>query len=59
LSWATQLTAILEQAQRGEHAAAEELLPLVYQELRRVAAAMMARRAPGQTLPPAALVHEA
>ena len=38
---------------------AEELLPLVYEELRRVAARKMAREAPGQTLQPTALVHEA
>ena len=39
--------------------AAEELLPLVYEELRRLAAAKMAQEAPGQTLQPTALVHEA
>jgi RNA polymerase sigma factor (TIGR02999 family) len=44
---------------RGEPKAAEELLPLVYEELRRVAAARMAAEAPGQTLQPTALVHEA
>ena len=39
--------------------AADELLPLVYEELRRLAAAKLAREAPGQTLQPTALVHEA
>lgn len=53
------VTRILEAAQRGDSAAAEQLLPLVYQELRKLAAAKMAREAPGQTLQPTALVHEA
>jgi len=44
---------------RGEPQAAEELLPLVYEELRRLAAQKMANEAPGQTLQPTALVHEA
>ncbi|MEX2382900.1 MAG: ECF-type sigma factor [Opitutales bacterium] len=45
---------------RGDNPkAADELLPLVYHELRRVAASKMAREAPGQTLQPTALVHEA
>jgi RNA polymerase sigma factor (TIGR02999 family) len=44
---------------RGEPRAAEELLPLVYDELRRLAAAHLAREAPGQTLSATALVHEA
>jgi RNA polymerase sigma factor (TIGR02999 family) len=43
----------------GDPRAAEELLPLVYDELRRLAAAKMANEAPGQTLQPTALVHEA
>lgn len=50
---------ILQQIERGEEAAAERLLPLVYQELRQLAAARMAREAPGHTLQPTALVHEA
>ncbi len=53
------VTRILDRAQSGDPTAAEELLPLVYDELRRVAAARMAREAPGQTLQPTALVHEA
>lgn len=53
------LTRILERAQDGDAKAAEELLPLVYEELRKLAAARMARESPGQTLQPTALVHEA
>jgi RNA polymerase sigma factor (TIGR02999 family) len=45
--------------ERGELPPAEELLPLVYEELRRLAAHKMAQEAPGQTLQPTALVHEA
>jgi RNA polymerase sigma factor (TIGR02999 family) len=55
----SELTRILEAAQRGEPSAASELLPLVYDELRRMAAQKMAREAPGHTLQPTALVHEA
>jgi RNA polymerase sigma factor (TIGR02999 family) len=53
------ITRILEAAQRGDSSAANELLPLVYDELRRLAAHKMAQEAPGQTLQPTALVHEA
>ncbi len=53
------LTRILDRVQQGEAKAAEELLPLVYEELRKLAAARMAREAPGQTLQATALVHEA
>jgi len=53
------LTLILDAACRSESAASEDLLPLVYDELRRLAAAQMAREAAGQTLQPTALVHEA
>jgi len=52
-------TQVLERAQGGDPQAAAELLPLVYGELRRLAAAKMAREAPGHTLQPTALVHEA
>ena len=52
-------TVILNRAQQGDPKAAGELLPLVYDELRRVAAARMADSAPGHTLQPTALVHEA
>jgi RNA polymerase sigma factor (TIGR02999 family) len=53
------VTRILEAAQQGDPRAAGELLPLVYDELRRMAAYKMAQEAPGQTLQPTALVHEA
>jgi RNA polymerase sigma factor (TIGR02999 family) len=53
------VTLILKAIERGEKQASEELLPLVYDELRRLAAARMAREAAGQTLQPTALVHEA
>ena len=53
------VTRILDRVQQGDPTAAEELLPLVYEELRRLAAAKMAHQAPGQTLQATALVHEA
>jgi RNA polymerase sigma factor (TIGR02999 family) len=53
------VTRILEAVAHGNPTAADELLPLVYEELRRLAAAKMASEAPGQTLQPTALVHEA
>lgn len=53
------VTQILNRLERGDAAAAEQLLPLVYDELRRLAAARMAKEKPGQTLQPTALVHEA
>jgi RNA polymerase sigma factor (TIGR02999 family) len=53
------VTQILGAIERGEPHAAEELVPLVYDELRRLAAARMACEAPGQTLQATALVHEA
>jgi WD40 repeat protein len=52
-------TQILNRVERGDPKAAEELLPLVYDELRKLAAHRMASEAPGQTLQPTALVHEA
>ena len=55
----TDVTQILGAIERGEPQAAARLLPLVYDELRRLAAAKLAREAPGQTLQPTALVHEA
>ena len=55
----SEVTRILDAAQRGGPSAADELLPLVYQELRRLAAHKMAHEAPGHTLQPTALVHEA
>jgi RNA polymerase sigma factor (TIGR02999 family) len=54
-----EVTRILDAIEQGEPGAAEELLPLVYQELRRLAAWRMANEPPGQTLQPTALVHEA
>jgi len=53
------VTEMLSQIQRGEKLAGEELLPLLYDELRRLARAKMAREKAGQTLQPTALVHEA
>ena len=53
------ITPLLQRIGQGDPCAAEELLPLVYDELRRLAAARMAREAPGQTLQATALVHEA
>src|SRR5262245_44328575 len=53
------VTQILAAAQAGDREAAEELLPLVYDELRKLAAAHLADEKPGQTLQPTALVHEA
>jgi len=53
------VTLMFQAVARGETHASEELLPLVYNELRRLAAARMAREAAGQTLQPTALVHEA
>jgi RNA polymerase sigma factor (TIGR02999 family) len=53
------VTHILEEAQQGNAAAAEQLLPLVYSELRKLAAHKMAQESPGHTLQPTALVHEA
>jgi RNA polymerase sigma factor (TIGR02999 family) len=54
-----QVTRILWEIERGESGAAEALLPLVYHQLRRLAARRLAREKPGQTLQPTALVHEA
>jgi len=53
------VTVILNRIEQGDPRAAEELLPLVYEELRKLAAAKMANEVPGQTLQPTALVHEA
>lgn len=55
----SEVTRILDRVQQGDPKAAEELLPLIYGELRRLAAHKMANEAPGQTLQPTALVHEA
>ena len=53
------VTRFLDAADRGDPEAARQLLPLVYDELRRLAAAQMAGGQPGQTLDATALVHEA
>lgn len=53
------VTHMLDRAQAGDPKAAEELLPLVYEELRKLAANKMATEAAGHTLQPTALVHEA
>ncbi len=55
----TQVTQILSQIESGDPSAAEQLLPLVYEELRKLAAAKLAHEKPGQTLQSTALVHEA
>ena len=55
----SEVTQILNSIERGDHQAASELLPLVYDELRKLAASKMARERAGQTLQPTALVHEA
>jgi RNA polymerase sigma factor (TIGR02999 family) len=55
----TEVTRILSEIERGDPKAAEQLLPLVYDELRALAAQKLAREKPGQTLQPTALVHEA
>lgn len=53
------ITLMMQAVRRGEKHASEDLLPLVYEELRRVALARMAHERPGQTLQATALVHEA
>src|SRR5213082_3601563 len=54
-----EITRILSAIEQGDPHAAEQLLPLVYNELRRLAAQKLAQETPGQTLQPTALVHEA
>ena len=53
------VTQILSAIERGDQQASEQLLPLVYDELRRLASRQLSHEAPGQTLQPTALVHEA
>src|SRR2546423_12298938 len=53
------VTRILEAVQHGDGRAADELLPLIYEELRKLATHKMANEMPGQTLQPTALVHDA
>lgn len=54
-----EITLILQRIEQGEPQAAEKLLPLVYDQLRQLAAARMAHESAGHTLQPTALVHEA
>jgi RNA polymerase sigma factor (TIGR02999 family) len=55
----TEITRILSAMDEGDPHAAEQLLPLVYEELRKLAAQKLAQEKPGQTLQATALVHEA
>src|SRR5262249_61338203 len=55
----SEVTRILSAIEQGDPSAADQLLPLVYDQLRQLAAKKLAREAPGQTLDPTALVHEA
>ena len=55
----SEVTQLLHAADSGDPKAAEELLPLVYEQLRKVAAVRIAQEHPGQTLQATALVHEA
>src|SRR6266480_5454394 len=59
VSTMSDVTRILSAIEQGDPHAAEHLLPLVYDELRKLAAARMAQEKPGQTLQATALVHEA
>jgi RNA polymerase sigma factor (TIGR02999 family) len=55
----SEFTRVLQAVEQGDPTAADDLLPLVYEELRQLAARKMAAEAPGHTLQPTALVHEA
>ena len=59
MSGMTDVTQILYEMEQGDAASAERLLPLVFEELRKLATVRLANEAPGQTLQPTALVHEA
>jgi RNA polymerase sigma factor (TIGR02999 family) len=59
LSFMSDVTRILSAIEQGDPSAAEQLLPLVYEELRKLAASKLAQEKPGQTLQATALVHEA
>jgi len=59
LPFMSEVTVILGAIEQGDPRAAEKLLPLVYDELRKLAAQKLVQEAPGQTLQPTALVHEA
>ena len=53
------VTRILSAIEQGDQKASEQILPLVYEELRKLASQKMAQENPGQTLQPTALVHDA
>lgn len=53
------VTQMLSAIERGDSSAAEQLLPLLYQELRKLATAKLSKEKPGQTIQPTVLVHEA
>src|ERR1700693_4491510 len=55
----SRVTQILQEVEQGDKQAANQLLPLIYNELRQLAAQELAQEKPGQTLQPTALVHEA
>jgi len=55
----SRVTVLLDRLRKGEHAALDELMPLVYGELRRIAQSFFRRQRPGHTLQPTALVNEA
>lgn len=59
ITFMTPVTRLLDAANRGDQLAAAELLPLVYEELRKLAAARMVNEKSGHTLDATALVHEA
>jgi len=59
LAGVSEVTRVLDRVQQGDAKAVDELLPLVYEELRRLAATKMAHETAGHTLQPTALVHEA
>jgi RNA polymerase sigma factor (TIGR02999 family) len=59
MSDVNEFTEIMQAIEAGDPLAADRLLPLVYEELRKLAAAQLAHERPGQTLQPTALVHEA
>ena len=59
ISGMSDVTRLLQSVEQGDPKAADQLLPLVYEELRKLAAQKMAGEKPGQTLQPTALVHEA
>jgi len=54
-----EVTILLKRLGRGDKAALDEIIPLVYAELRRIAQAYLRRESPGSTLQPTALIHEA